>query len=147
MLRLVFQSQRHVGMVIPAVGTNRRGIFFRLGPQNIRIRCIFVKNCNSLLSFRRPFPQPAENLRLCPRNILQASQKFDMHRINIRYNRNIRLRQLRQIFDFPARRHSHFNHRIAGSHIQIQQRPRHADMVVEVAIGRICRRKPAQYRL
>ena len=140
MLRLVRQMQFRRRMVHFAERINFSRIFFRLLPQNSRKRRILVINCNAART------QSAENLRFGVGDILQAAQKFNMHRINIGNNRHVRLNQMRQIINLSPRRHSRLNHRVARVHIHIKQRARHPDLIIKIAARCVCRRIPGQCR-
>ena len=49
--------------------------------------------------------------------------------------RHIRHRQPRQVFDFMQMVHAHFQHRITVMGVETQQHLRHANVVVEIALG------------
>ena len=117
---------------MPAAEFNHPGTVFQ-GPffQNIGKIGIFVDHR------RTARLQSLENFRFGFGNSLKIFKKLNMHRINIRHQRQVRLNIRCQARNFAFGTHPHFYHRIVGVHIHFAQTHRHPDMVVVVAGGGI----------
>jgi len=70
-----------------------------------------------------------------------------MRALNIGDQRNRRLCQSGQIGNFTGAIHAHLDHRDAMHEMQLQQHQRHADVIVEIALGRQhCQRRIKTFR-
>ena len=101
------------------------------------------------IDYRRAavFRQSAKNLGLGFGNPFKAVKKFNMHRINVSHDRNVRLRKRHQPCNLALCAHTHFNYGIGGVHIQLAKGFRHSDKIVVIASGSISRRKLRQGKL
>ena len=83
----------------------------------------------------RPVGQPSADLHLRFQYILPRAEIFQMGHADQRNNGGGRACAAGQALDFTGVVHSHFHHRVLGSGGQAEQRVRHADVVVLVALG------------
>ncbi len=79
--------------------------------------------------------QSLENLALGARHAGHVAEPFQMTGTGIVDDRHVRPSQSGQIGDLAMMVGAHLDHRIAMFRIQAQQGQRHADIVVEVALG------------
>ena len=80
-----------------------------------------------------------KNLALAARHPGHIAETFQMTGASVIDERHIRLRQTGQIGDFTRMIGAHLNHCVGMFPTQLQQRQRHADVVIEITLG--CQRR------
>ena len=76
----------------------------------------------------------AEQLGLCRGHIVQRAQELEVRRSDVRDHAHLGIDEPRQQVDLAGSAHAHFNYRCPVPCLELQQRERHADMVVQVPL-------------